>query len=291
MQSGESQKKATPANTSAHASFSSSPNVDSSPQQTAIDPLAPLTPANALDYQRLFGNQSVLRMMRQSGQGLVQRDESAELLKKLAVPQIKPGPEVAAQKALVKALNASDDFKGGILNLGGILFDSALGKDKDLATQAKFMVLTGAVKGMVSAGFLRSQQLKDHGLVPLLLQNILGTMIDAQQVQYLRLAGLPNAEWKILVEVHYYRERDMSQTGFHKDTLGETLFVNLNYDMERTVVAPEIVVNPTPSQSHDEQTQNTLPPKFRQDLQTTRDELGAPTEYATGIANPYEVSA
>jgi hypothetical protein len=83
----------------------------------------------------------------------------------------------------------------------------------------------------------------------------------------------------------------MSATGFHKDTLGKTLFVNLNYHMDKPGLGPEFVVNPPPSQTHDELTQTTLPPGFRDDLALTRQALGAPTEYGAGIANPYDYVA
>lgn len=295
MNSRVSPKKTQTKISSARSSESGSQNLDTSSQhQSLTDSLGHLTPANASNYQRLFGNQFVLQMMRQSNRGILQRnEESAELLKKLATPQIKPGPQVEAQKELVKALDKNDDFKSGtILNLGGILFDGELGEDKNLFKQARFVVLLPSMKGYISAGQPRSEKLSKYPeLVELLMLNILSTMIDAQQIEYLRKAGLPNKDWKILVEMHYYRERDMSQTGFHKDTLGETLFVNLNYHMERTVLGPEFVVNPRPSESHDEQTKDTLPEEFRKDLQVTRDQLGEPTEYGTGIVNPYDYVA
>jgi hypothetical protein len=112
-------------------------------------------------------------------------------------------------------------------------------------------------------------------------------MIDARQIEYLRKAGLPNDDWKILVEVHFFRERDMSATGFHKDTLAETLFVNLNYHMDKAVVGPEYVVNPQVSEEHEELIKTTLPASFREDLAETRKRLGEPTEIGTGIVQPY----
>ena len=112
-------------------------------------------------------------------------------------------------------------------------------------------------------------------------------MIDAREIEYLRLAGLPNDEWEILIEVHYFRERDMSATGFHKDTLGETLFVNLNYAMDKKVIGPEYVVNPPPSPTHDEQLAASLPKGFRDDLAYTREKLGEPKEIGAKMVDPY----
>jgi hypothetical protein len=83
-------------------------------------------------------------------------------------------------------------------------------------------------------------------------------------------------------------------TGFHKDTKGETLFVNLNYHVGDTrVMGPEYVLNPAPSPAHDEQIKGTggksrtLPKAFTDDLDETRRTLGEPSEIRTGIVNPY----
>jgi hypothetical protein len=110
------------------------------------------------------------------------------------------------------------------------------------------------------------------------VQKDLVTMLDTEYASSssrrsswtFRLAGLPNDEWKILVEVQYYRERDMSATGFHKDTLGETLFVTLNYHMDKQVISPEYVVNPPVSSAHETQIEDTLHATFREDLAVTR---------------------
>jgi len=225
-----------------------------------------------------------------TGPSVQRTEESARLLTELAVPQIKPGPTVEVQKALVKKLDENVDFIGGILNLGGILIDAIPEKDDDLVEQARLVALP-TVGGFISAGSPRGDKVLEHHLDRQVIENTLRTMIDAQQIAYLRLAGLPDKDWKILIEVQYYRERDMTQTGFHKDTLGETLFVNLNYHMDRTVVAPEYVINPAPSQAHDDQTANTLPLAFRNDLAATRLRLAAPTTYQTGIAEPYDYVA
>lgn len=215
---------------------------------------------------------------------------SAKLLARLAVPQIRPGPSVDVQKRLVAELDKHDSLSGGILNLGGILIDQMPAKDDELIASAHLVALPPS-GGFVSAGRPRGKEIKELGLDGDVVVNTLRTMIDAGEIAYLRVAGLPNAAWKILVEVHYYRERDMSQTGFHKDTLGETLFVNLNYHMDRAVIGPEFAVNPAPSASHDEQTLNTLPEGFREDLAFTRRQLGPPAEYGAGIANPFDYVA
>lgn len=216
--------------------------------------------------------------------------DSAILLAKLSIPQVRPGPSVDVQKRLVAEMDKVESLQGGLVNLGGILLDDIPAKDGDLLANAR-LVAPPMSGGFVSAGFPRARDLIEAGLDGDVVENTLRTMIDSGEIAYLRSAGLPNAAWKIYVEVHFFRERDMSVTGFHKDTLGETLFVNLNYHMDRTVVAPEFVVNPAPSQTHDDQIAHTLPGRFREDLAFTRRELGAPTGYGTDIAKPYDYVA
>jgi len=248
--------------------------------------------AATMRMQRMYGNRATTALMRgarrpAASRPLLQRtEESAALLTELATPQTKTGPAVGAQKRLVERLNAVDTFDGAMLNLGGILIEEMPKSDGELLTTAEFVELPTS-GGFISAGRPRSRELKEAGLAGLVLENTLKTMIDAKQVEYLRKAGLPNAEWKILVEVHFYRERDMSATGLHKDTLTETLFVNLNYHMDKAVVGPEYVINPQASEEHDQAIKATLPASFLEDLGETRKRLGGPTEIGTRIVQPY----
>lgn len=220
---------------------------------------------------------------------LIQRSpESEALLTKLATPRFRPGPAVDVQMALVDKLDVehADEFSGGLVNLGGILIEALPEGDDQLLAEAELVTLPTA-GGFVSAGSPRAEKIKELGFERLVVENTLRTMIAAKQIKYLRLAGLPNEEWKILVELHYYRERDMTSTGFHKDTLGETLFVNLNYHMDKQVIGPEVVVNPPSSDEHDARTALSLPESFRADLKATRDALGDPGEYQTELVDPY----
>jgi hypothetical protein len=243
-------------------------------------------PISALELQRSAGNRATAALL---GAAHIQRDEqSAALLTKLATPQIKPGPAVDVQKSLVKKLDVdhANDFAGGIINLGGILIDELPETDEELIQDAELVELPTGGK-FISAGSPRAGKVKELGFDRLVVENTLSTMIDSKEVEYLRLAGLPNKDWKILIEVHYYRERDMSATGFHKDTLGETLFVNLNYHMDKKVIGPEYVVNPQVSEAHEAQIEQSLPASFREDLEVTRGKLGDATEYGTGMVDPY----
>ena len=248
-------------------------------------------PAIALWMQRSAGNHATAALMRSarpsaSGALLQRTEESAALLTELATPQMRGGPAIGSQKKLVAALNSSTAFEGGMLNLGGILIEEMPKTDDDVFNKAQFVELaTGG--GFISAGKPRFKELKQAGLEGLVVENTLKTMIDARQIEYLRKAGLPNDEWKILVEVHFYRERDMSFTGMHKDTLTETLFVNLNYHMDKAVVGPEYVVNPELSEEHEEAIATSLPASFREDLAEARKRLGELKEIGAGIVDPY----
>jgi hypothetical protein len=223
------------------------------------------------------------------GRAVIQRSKESEaLLTKLATPRFRPGPTVDVQKALVDKLDVeyADEFTGGLINLGGILIEEIPEDDDQLIDEAQLVDLPTA-GGFISAGSPRAAKIKQLGFDRLVIENTLRTMIAAKQIKYLRLAGLPNDQWKILVELHYYRERDMTATGFHKDTLGETLFVNLNYHMNKQVIGPEVVVNPPSSEEHDARTALTLPASFRADLEATRKALGDPDEYQTDLVDPY----
>jgi hypothetical protein len=247
--------------------------------------------------QRTAGNAAVAGLL--GSQRVVQRnEESAKLLKQLAVPKIGEGPAIGVQKQLVDDLEkvlASEDTPE--INLGGILLErvpDCYETNEDLFAKAvrgaKLVPLPSDIpkERFRSAGADRAADVIKAGHGPAVVENTLKTMIDAEQLEYLRLAGLPNDQWKILVEVHYIRSRPKDMTGFHKDTKGETLFVNLNYHVgDNKLMGPEYVVNPAPSEAHDKQIGGTLPKAFLDDLDVTRRTLGAPTEMRTGVVNPY----
>jgi hypothetical protein len=303
--------------------------------------------------QRTVGNTAVVRALQRN-------EESQEVLKDLATPQVGEGPAIEVQKNLVTGLESNfaaivksdaekkgtydaalaeqqkahqawhdwrgfgwnmfrgpepqlpeSPFGGGKrmqltkddpeFNLGGILIDSLPAyKKKDyegfyrgLAETARLVPLDSRVPGARSSGITVPGLV--NGLAPLVIENTLKTMIDASQFKYLRAAGLPNAQWKILVEVHYIRARPKDMAGFHKDTQGQTLFVNLNYHAgEHSLRGPEYVLNPPRSAKHDERIYGTddkpgkLPKQFTDDLTYARGQLGDPTEIrSSGTVNPY----
>jgi hypothetical protein len=186
-------------------------------------------------------------------------------------------------------------------NLGGILLDSlpeykrkdVAGFYQGLAKEAKLIPLDQRVPGARSSGMALPELVAGFG--NLVIENTLKTMIDASQFKYLRAVGLPNDEWKILIEVHYMRSRPKDMSGFHKDTQGQTIFVNLNYHAgENALRGPEYVLNPPASAKHDERIfgtvgkSATLPKEFTDDLRATRGKLAEPTEIrSSGTVQPY----
>jgi hypothetical protein len=244
------------------------------------------------------------------------------LLTTLATPRVAEGPAIDVQTDLVDALEKLiekkiEEREWGVshseLNLGGILVDrlpdagSAYrttkadkrgreaevqdifdrlvdgGAEESEAPAVEFVGLTTDVRAARSAGVAFGGDVKEAGLGPKVVENALKTMIDADQFEYLRLAGLPNDRWKILVELHYIRARPKDMAGFHKDTQGQSLFVNLNYHVPgRQVRGPEYVLNPPGAEEHDKriygtaETEGTLPDEFTEDLAATREALGEP---------------
>ena len=280
-------------------------------------------PGGVLLLQRSAGNAAVARALDRnvSSRAIVQRDEkSAALLKKLATPKVGLGQATDVQTKLVDELEdlvGERKWSHGApteLNIGGVLIDRLPSADKSYSTTAKdeqrkqdihalygqlvdrgeegsgtpaaqYVGLDTKAKGARSTGVAFGAEVKKAGLGSKVVENTLKTMLDADQFEYLRLAGLPNDDWKILVELHYIRARPKDMAGFHKDTKGQSLFVNLNYHVPgHRVRGPEYVLNPPRSEAHDKQiygsdgAKGTLPEQFTGDLTTTRRELPEPTK-------------
>ncbi|ANH67687.1 hypothetical protein [Mitsuaria sp. 7] len=213
----------------------------------------------------------------------VQRNEdSAELLTAMAKPQVFPGPDVEVQDQIVErlerkiTLEAGSDQESskltfGINGLGGIVLHDK--PDADVETLIKRSQLVELDDGAVSNRHLRLTG-DDPELRAMIVRNTLKTMEQAGQLAYLRTSGLIDDEFKVVVEVHYYRQRDPNARQFHKDTLGQTLFVNLNFLNEEPIAGPEYIVNPPTSEEHDRDLEETMPLEFRKDLKVTRERLG-----------------
>lgn len=295
-------------------------NLDSLVQGAIFDPRPP-TPHSVKQLQRTVGNHAVGRLLSQpSGQVTVQRksgvgsatsrlsltpsapriqrnEESAGLLTKLAMPQTFEGPAVEVQKELVERLekefekidkkelvNFNPSCLGGIvlvppkegeLSLEGLMESAKL---IDLPPEKSEDPRSRAV-GKSTFELAQAAGVEKHIII-----NTLATMAKAGQIDYLVKSGLlKDPGWEILVEIHYYRDRSSSQTRLHKDTLGQTLFVNLNYVNDNPIQGPEFIMNPdlggkTMNKTYLEYMQQKLPPEFIKDIEEVKTYYGEPTE-------------
>ena len=112
-----------------------------------------------------------------------------------------------------------------------------------------------------------------------IVKHVINTLKAAGQIDYLKRSGLTGGDWRILVEVHYYwrRSTDVYGGSFHKDTKGQTVFVNLSFINAHEIAGPEYILNPRPVMSHDKNIGGSLPLGFLDDLSHVRRALPQPT--------------
>ncbi|MFD2934980.1 hypothetical protein [Spirosoma flavum] len=207
---------------------------------------------------------------------------SGEVLTLLAKPRVFKGPEVKIQDEIVRGLETQINMLGveeqklyaANTCVGGIEFTTSPYSDlKDLITGAKLIDLDGNCIGKSSFNLAKAA-----GVEKQIITNTLATMEAAGQLDYLRKSGLIGEDWKVIVEVHYYRDRDKGQTKFHKDTNGQTLFVNLNFVNDEPVPGPEFIINPGSNERYDKYISEHMPPVFVEDVQKAKLAHGTPTE-------------
>lgn len=227
---------------------------------------------------------------------VVQRnDESAATLKRLATLAPFAGPEIKAQMDIVAALEklmeplavGDDKIKYNVTCVGAIELPVDLnGKTDDLIKRCKLVDLPdNAVRHSTF------DLVQKAGVAEQIVLNTIRTMDAAGQLDYLRQSGVADKAWKILVEVHYYRDRDPGQTKFHKDTRGQTLFVNLNFTNDQDIAGPELLLNPARVDAHEDYVSKTLPKTFRDDLAAVREQLKAPDTVTATQVPPHGVVA
>jgi GNAT superfamily N-acetyltransferase len=208
---------------------------------------------------------------------------SDRLLAELATPKVFQSPEIEVQKDIVTRLESKSaqmprfQSKGGKIVdnflLGGIVLPISTNIVK-LIRDAKFVRLKESMVRFDGQDLVAN----DGYLQKKLVQIMMYTLLTAGQLRYLAKSGLTGGEWRIFIEIHYYRARPQDVSSFHKDTTGRTLFVNLNYATDHEIAGPEYVVKPLPVTEHDDQIKSTLPAKFITDLSKARDQLTDPTE-------------
>lgn len=227
---------------------------------------------------------------------------SGSKLTKLATPKVFPGPEIELQQGIVtdlektiptlateaKKQGTGISYSGDILYLGSVVLTripSSPEDDQRLIDEAVLVPTDHALDPSQDGTALT----KRSGVERAVVTNTIKTMIAAGQIDYLRSAGFVGLDWKIVVEIHYYRNRSTTRSNLHKDTLGQTLFVNLNYTNEEDAPGPEFVVNPPTLKTHEDQIAENLPPQFMADLLQTRTDLPTPSMIETETLKPHSV--
>ncbi|GAB3769545.1 hypothetical protein GCM10028818_05760 [Spirosoma horti] len=232
---------------------------------------------------------------------------SGEVLTVLAKPQVFEGPRVNIQsmivqeleKLITKRLNSIENEEERVKAeeklasahfIGSIeLTHSPTGNLQELIANAKLTDSltkkfdTWGENRMTGHSLNKEDTLFDlvqaAGLERAIVENTLATMESAGQLDYLQKSGLFNDDWKVLIEVHYYRDRDRAQTGLHKDTLGQTLFVNLNFENDQEVAGPEYIINPNSNDEYDKILSKNLPASFVNHLGEIRRNFPEPDEF------------
>jgi GNAT superfamily N-acetyltransferase len=235
------------------------------------------------------------RKVDSGGTSVLQRMESAsDILFKLAKPQSLPPVDVNTQRDVAATINRLiekheiwdwDENKApDVCCLGGIVLGRLNQSVDEMIGSADLIQITPA-KGIDSYynAIRKNEKLKKQ-IVSLMIRSA----DRAGQLKYLMMAAESlSFNWKVVIEVHYYYKRKSSQINFHKDTLGETSFVNLMYLNEDWIAGPEYVLNPPRIGAHDANTAKTLPTSFRQDLETVRGRLPKPTHVEATFVEPY----
>lgn len=214
-------------------------------------------------------------MKRKTGTKSVQRNEgSAEALGELAVPKVGQVDVSLAQslhermegiyvdQMLINEMNSMNQIKyNNAICLGGIEIPLLQGTEsvEELMETSRFINLG---PGSLTLGIY---ELLDDDLKELIKFNTLLTMEHAGQLNYLQQTNFATSDkpgWKIVVEIHYYRERSTTTNRFHQDTFGSTLFVNLNYLNQSPIIGPEYVIKPLENERHIKNIKGSLPPEF-----------------------------
>ncbi|GAL87493.1 oxidoreductase, aldo/keto reductase family [Sporocytophaga myxococcoides] len=173
-----------------------------------------------------------------------------------------------------KNMMEKTQYNSGVC-LGGIILPP-LQRFKSLKHLISCCRLENLGNGSVRRGIY---ELLNNDLKKKIIVNTLTTMDQANQLEYLKESNFGSKAkygWKVVVEVQYYRTRTSTNNYFHKDTLGTTLFVNLNYMNKKKMIGPEYLVNPMESKEHLANIAKSLPKEFLKDKKTVMSQLAQP---------------
>jgi hypothetical protein len=202
-----------------------------------------------------------------AGEGLLASDRRQTKLNALQ-------DRIDALQAAMNQQNANLMSYSDATFIGAIILKHKVGTVKELIAGAQLVDLPSVNDRQAtvkqSLGGSAFQLVEKRKLAPFVISNTLVTMEKARQLEYFREAGLPNEKYVILVEVHYYRDRPVSSTKLHKDTKGETLFVNLSFTNKKKVLGPEYITNPASNAIYDQFVKRKLPEVFVDDLEAVR---------------------
>lgn len=252
---------------------------------------------NSVDKGKKTSNEQ----KRFSGQfGVIKKDEEETSLKKeiktlnstetlyvLSKPQVFSGPTIEVQDDIIRGLeeeimklDEKEQIKYAANTcVGGIKLTSSPNANlQDLISNSTLIDLKGDCVGMSSYNLA-----KTAGVDKKIVENTLSTMDKAGQLDYLRKSDMIGKDWEVIIEVHYYRDRDLSQTKFHKDTRGQTLFVNLNFANTQPVAGPEYIINPATGEKHEDYVANHLPTVFTDDLREAKKLHGDPNSIGATV--------
>jgi Domain of unknown function (DUF4157) len=222
--------------------------------------------------------------------GQIQRKKKADnVLKGLAEPKVLPCPDRTVQNEIVsqltKLINDPQSEIPRVTNYGTEPLDlfclGGMELPDDLRVSQEELIRSTNLAHITPSGVPDGYNAisKNENLKKLIVRLVMNTLLAAGQIKYLQRSGLTDSgEWQILAEIQYYYNRSQSQTGLHKDTLGQTLFVNLNYVTEQEIEGPEYIVNPLLYAEHETDVKKTLPLAFREHLAHARQNLKQPTK-------------
>ncbi len=164
-------------------------------------------------------------------------------------------------------------------SLGSILLPANLDQTRDQIINSSLLINSSELKDIRFANLPNCYPALAElpNLQRDIVKLIVNTMGAAGQLAYFQSAFKSTFLWRILIEVHYIYARSKNQVNFHKDTEGQTLFVNLLYMNDQKIAGPDYILNPPPIKAHDEATEGKQPAFFVQDLSQVRKTLGAPT--------------
>jgi hypothetical protein len=208
---------------------------------------------------------------------LRRNSESAKLLTHMATPKAFDGPDVQLRDQIVAKLDAQLENlpllkSKAVVYLGSVVLENLPVGEVDFPEWSGSRD-TKETDSSIPPSFSAVAATKAAGVGKELASHTLKVMDAAGQLDYLRKSGFVGEEWSIVVEMHYYRDRPRDNPNMHKDTIGQTLFVNLDYINTEPDAGPEYIVNPPPIAAHEHKIAQTLPDEFLKDLKKARKTL------------------